>query len=491
MQSVQITSDDPEPGMNAFTWELLTQVIAIQLTEHQPHYLPGFSDCTSAITRVNLALRSYINPLAHTRGGLWATAAHQHADWYRPRRFHHVKAHPERSPERAANPTITDKIIYMADAVAGLAEGAASRLRDQILHLKLGKTPLQTKVHTLKLQHILNEIIPLGHWHLRTADQHSTPVLNDIIDYQHKVALAAMTKTRDNYNDEQRWTTTALSFASKVHPLRDNSFWTAARRALIVYDWLGHGRNRAKMCQLHPAQQAHIMKCPHCGAQDDQAHCMLECPHPPFHAPRHKAKTRQARIAQTLRMKHDNDEHLQHFIEQLHHASWQESPHITRLWLGTWSLHTLQQLLGQPTDTPLSAQQRFHYITVARKMTKPLLQAYQTMLNTNTRTRTVKRAHPVEDLPLYDHLPADTHTELPITDPDHPEYTEELSERIEELGLLFVQETVGSYVQQGPSLRLADSTICLNEFDICDAANCIMPNYDSDTTSDLDVDGPF
>ena len=120
VHGVQTTSDQPEPGMNAFTWELLTQVIAIKMTQYQPHFLPGFSDCTSAITRSNLALRSYINPLAHTRGGLWASAAHVHADCDRPRRFHHVKAHPERDPKRKANPTITDIAIYMTDATASV-----------------------------------------------------------------------------------------------------------------------------------------------------------------------------------------------------------------------------------------------------------------------------------------------------------------------------------------------------------------------------------
>jgi hypothetical protein len=34
-----------------------------QLRDYQPYFLPGFSDCTSAITRSNMALRSFINPL--------------------------------------------------------------------------------------------------------------------------------------------------------------------------------------------------------------------------------------------------------------------------------------------------------------------------------------------------------------------------------------------------------------------------------------------
>jgi hypothetical protein len=489
MQSVQITSDEPEPGMNAFTWELLTQVIAVQMTQYQPHFLPGSSDCTSAITRVNLALKSYINPLAHTRGGLWATAAHVHADCDQPRRFYHVKAHPERYPARTANPTIKDKIIYIADAVAGLAPGEADRLRNGILKFKLGTTHMETGVHVLKLQNILNEIIPLNHWHLRTADLHKTPVLNDIIDYQHRAAQVAWARKRDIRNEEQRWESTALSFASKVHPAKDKSFWAAARRSLIVYDWLGHGRNRAKMCNLHPAQKQQIEKCPHCSALDSQAHCMLECTHPPFTAPRLAAKQKQGKIAQKLREKHADDEHLQYFIEQLHGASWTDSPNISRLWLGTWTMSTLQRLLGQPADTPMSAHQRFKYITVVKKMTKPLLIAYQTILNINTRSNTTSSKHQAEDLPLYDHHPTDTHTELPITDPDHPEHSEVLTERIQEIGLLFVQhDEVDRPGITGPNLNLASKTIRLNPFDVCDAANCLDSNY---PTSDSDVDGTF
>jgi hypothetical protein len=67
-------------------------------------------------------------------------------------------------------------------------------------------------------------MIPLHQWHFRTADEHVTPVLNDLIDYQHRACLAAMTANRDQWNDVQRWTTTALSFASSIHPPKDESY---------------------------------------------------------------------------------------------------------------------------------------------------------------------------------------------------------------------------------------------------------------------------
>jgi hypothetical protein len=131
------------------------------MTQCQPHYLAGFSDCTSAITRSNLAIRSYINPLAHTRGELWASAAHVHANCDLPRRFTHIKAHSERDPKREDNPIIKDIAIYKADAVAGQLPTAAAHLPDGLLRLKLGKTKLKTTLHSLKLENVMNEIIPL------------------------------------------------------------------------------------------------------------------------------------------------------------------------------------------------------------------------------------------------------------------------------------------------------------------------------------------
>jgi hypothetical protein len=127
-------------------------------------------------------------------------------------------------------------------------------------------------MHSLKLDNIMNEIIPLHQWHFSTADEHITPVLNDLLDYQRRACLAAMTANRD-----QRWTTTALSFASSTHPPKDKSYWAAARRTLIVFYWVGHDRNKSKKCALYPAPKAQVEKCPHFHKIDGQAHCMRDC----------------------------------------------------------------------------------------------------------------------------------------------------------------------------------------------------------------------
>ena len=186
VHGVRITSNNPEPGMNAFTWELLTQLVAVHMVKHQRQDLPGYSDCTSAIARTNKALRSYNNPLAHTRGGLWASGAHVFSNHKHPRSFQHIKAHPERCPERTKHPTIQDKAIFMADAIAGQSSQ------------RLGRIDLPTVPHSLVLENIMDEIVPLRQWHFRTANLHQTPVLSDILGHQHSTMLTNMTTYRDS-----------------------------------------------------------------------------------------------------------------------------------------------------------------------------------------------------------------------------------------------------------------------------------------------------
>ena len=82
----------------------------------------------------------------------------------------------------------------------------------------------------------------------------------------------------------------------------------------------------------------------------------------------------------------------------------------------------------------------------------------------------------------------DTHTDLPITDPSHPEYSEDLAERIQEIELTFEQDTNRSS-DPGPNLQRAQA-LRQNEYDICDAAALIV-STDSETASTVDADGPF
>ena len=370
--AVRITSSSPEPGMNAYTWELVTQLVALQLMKHKPAHITGYSDCTSAIARTCRALTTTYDKQAHERGGLWASAIYHSRPSQEPRNIEHVKAHPERCTKRTRHPTKQDKAIFMADAVASGEYNP-----------KLGPLHLPMEPHTLVLEHILEELLPVNHWHFRTLDEECIPILNDIVDFQHHAQLRRMTTQRDCSNDENRWTSTALAFASKIHPPKNTSFWAAARRALIIFDWMGHGRNKAKQIDPSTVHHAQVAKCPHCPALDSQAHSMLDCPHRPFTSIRRKAKIKQAAIATRLMAKPGTSDVLIDFIKTLCHACWTPSPQTNRLWLGTWQLTTLRSLLGHEVEQPISMKERHQYISVIHDLTAPLLHAYDQITDIN------------------------------------------------------------------------------------------------------------
>jgi hypothetical protein len=143
-------------------------------------------------------------------------------------------------------------------------------------------------------------------------------------------------------------------------------------------------------------------------------------------------------------------------------------------------MHTLQQIRGQPMDSSMTMKQRYTYIDIIKKLTAPLLVAYSAMININTRLKTNNTSHEEDALPLYDHLLSDTHTDLPITDPFHFEYSEDLAERIHEIELSFEQDNGSS--DPRPSLQRAH-TLRQNKYDISDPAALIV-STDSDTASD-------
>jgi hypothetical protein len=136
-------------------------------------------------------------------------------------------------------------------------------------------------------------------------------------------------------------------------------------------------------------------------------------------------------------------------------------------------------------------QQRHAYIGIAKALTAPLLDAYGEMININTRHRPTHLLNADQPLPLYDHLPQDTHTELPLTDPDHPEHSAALAERIQELELTFEQVDTDDKSMPGLSLHRARATIRQNAYDISDAATLIVNVVDSDPSSTVDAARTF
>jgi hypothetical protein len=64
-------------------------------------------------------------------------------------------------------------------------------------------------------------------------------------------------------------------------------------QALMVFDWMGHGRNRAKLVSHSPVQQAHEVKCRQCGMIDSQQHPILQYKHASLIAIRANARTKR------------------------------------------------------------------------------------------------------------------------------------------------------------------------------------------------------
>jgi hypothetical protein len=212
----------------------------------------------------------------------------------------------------------------------------------------------------------------------------NTPVLDLPWNYQHAHQLRTYLQTRDLYSDPHcdKWSTTALEFAAAVHPLPpkcERSYWHAARRSLIMYDWMGHGRNRSKR---HLSPTSEPVCCPHCNGVDDQQHIMLDCPHLDLIPLRKTAMEQQHRNALALKLQFKAPT-IHYFIEQFVHASWTTpSLHTRRIWLGLWNPSTLQSLL-HPTiqlTSPMTMMERLTYRHIVKTLTIPLLSAYRHMI---------------------------------------------------------------------------------------------------------------
>jgi hypothetical protein len=181
----------------------------------------------------------------------------------------------------------------------------------------LGSTRLPTvQVETLELKNIMNEIIPMLQWHFCSAADLNLPIVDNPADYQHRIQLRKMTATRDKSNGVQRWSTTALEFTASVHKPKDKSYLAAAKQAFILFDWMGHGRNRAKLASHSQLQQAHEAKCRQCNIIDSQQQPILQCKHAPLIAIRANARTKQRDIARNFLKNHAKSPNLQYFIKQ-------------------------------------------------------------------------------------------------------------------------------------------------------------------------------
>ena len=325
----------------------------------------------------------------------------------------HIPAHPENDDNRRTNPNDEDIAIFLADAVA---ERNDSRRPEAIL----GDKTLQYKPHTVVLRHIQDELITHKLWHIRQLDGHSPPFLGSIQAMRHISRLQDYTTQRDEGSGGTHWKDTSFPLAHALHPPLGKTSWQYARRAVLIFNWLGHGANRAKVQSLTPAQIEHTIACRYCGVQDSQEHCIIHCPHPAFSLHRTKARKKQHCLAVKISREYKCPR-ITRFAQNICHYSWHtDSQHIRRLWLGTWSPSLFATLLAPQTlETVATMDTRSKYIKIAARLTKPLLTAYRAITKHITafpysRTacppeRVDANARTPEPLPLMDHLPPDNH----------------------------------------------------------------------------------
>jgi hypothetical protein len=86
------------------------------------------------------------------------------------------------------NPTPLDNAIFLADAIAGSTT-------TKFGHHFINHTP-----HSLILEDILSEIVPLHSWHLRNMQYMAIPTLDLPWNYQHEHQLKAYLRTLDHYS---------------------------------------------------------------------------------------------------------------------------------------------------------------------------------------------------------------------------------------------------------------------------------------------------
>jgi hypothetical protein len=74
---LHIKSDEPQPGINAYTWELLAAAVGLHTMKFMPSAVKGFSDCMSAIIRLNEAILAFHNTQSNVTAGILISGGYQ------------------------------------------------------------------------------------------------------------------------------------------------------------------------------------------------------------------------------------------------------------------------------------------------------------------------------------------------------------------------------------------------------------------------------
>ena len=381
--ALRITQPARTSSLSPYLWELLAQTAAIYLTTLLKVPATILSDCKAAIANtssaLSLATTTPLPPGADTLLRITNTLPHaKHV------KLRFIRSHPENNPARATNPSTRDKAIFLADRVADASISTCT----------LGSTTLQIHTTTVTSNSILDDIIPLNLWYLSTATDTATPVLHDYQSYQHRHQHRKMVEARDDASDypTEYWRSTYFLLADFLQPLPHRAYWRAARRAQVLYDKVGHGRNRARL-STDPDTIQRLEACHLCGAKDRQEHLIHDCTYPPLTADRAAIKLSLQKAAAPLLKSRSRI--IYTMAQQFIRIAW--FPHRTRtrrLWLGLWSPELVSHLFcySLHPDKLLSPTLIARIKAAARKLTRPLRHGYLRLLQTAHTSASLPRA---------------------------------------------------------------------------------------------------
>jgi hypothetical protein len=325
---------------------------------------------TGAIARTNWALKIKYNQLANTRGGTFATGSHEFTHPHHPQYFLHTPAHQDRFTERCKNPTMRDKAILMADAMTGRTKAV------------LGTNNLSMIRHELKLQNLFSKIIPISHWRIWTADE------QNFLSWVQETSFY----TNNEYN-WRRWLLKEIHIITIIIGQQPPSLlqikcthWRTSHTG-EQSDELWLYLTGLDMDVIEPKVLNHSLKkvlpLPSVVFVGKWTHNAIACLNVriinlllSFGV----ARISQELIAEKLMQKYPSA-CFKHFIQQKFHASWTDATRLEKIWQGIWCPDTLKGLLSE-----LTMSERYIYIKIASKLTAPLIDAYNQMLDINVKS---------------------------------------------------------------------------------------------------------
>ena len=185
--------------------------------------------------------------------------------------------------------------------------------------------------------------------------------------YQFQQYLNRRDTDRIHSNAPSRWTRYSTSLMVHLtHAKKTRSARGRGRLSNHLYDWMAHEANIAKGST--PADQDDHTQCPLCGSRATQAHINTTCRHP-------------ALIDLRLTHRRVIDQHFQSiyytalppaqkwirlFMDYAEEHLWEDTVLAGDIWNGRWSIHTIEDILLDHSDTvipPRDYTSAIHWLT--------------------------------------------------------------------------------------------------------------------------------